>query len=251
MKALVAVKRVVDANVKVRVKADGSGVDLANVKMSINPFDEIAVEEAVRLKEKGVVSEVIAVSCGPAACQETLRTAMAIGADRGMLVETDAELQPLAIAKLLKALIDREQPQLIILGKQAIDDDCNQTGQMLAALARMPQATFASKVEVDVEAKHLNVTREIDGGLETVRLSLPAIVTTDLRLNEPRYATLPNIMKAKKKPLDTVTPAQLGVDVAPRLKTLKTSEPAARVAGIKVPDVATLVTKLKNEAKAI
>jgi electron transfer flavoprotein beta subunit len=251
MKALVAVKRVVDANVKVRVKADGSGVDLANVKMSINPFDEIAVEEAVRLKEKGVVSEVIAVSCGPAACQETLRTAMAIGADRGMLVETDAELQPLAVAKLLKALIDREQPQLIILGKQAIDDDCNQTGQMLAALARMPQATFASKVEVDVEAKHLNVTREIDGGLETVRLSLPAIVTTDLRLNEPRYATLPNIMKAKKKPLDTVTPAQLGVDVAPRLKTLRTSEPAARVAGIKVPDVATLVAKLKNEAKAI
>jgi electron transfer flavoprotein beta subunit len=198
-----------------------------------------------------VVSEVIAVSCGPAACQETLRTAMAIGADRGMLVETDAELQPLAVAKLLKALIDREQPQLIILGKQAIDDDCNQTGQMLAALARMPQATFASKVEVDVEAKHLNVTREIDGGLETVRLSLPAIVTTDLRLNEPRYATLPNIMKAKKKPLDTVTPAQLGVDVAPRLKTLRTSEPAARVAGIKVPDVATLVAKLKNEAKAI
>jgi len=249
MKALVAVKRVVDANVKVRVKADGAGVDLANVKMSINPFDEIAVEEAVRLKEKGIVSEVIAVSCGVQACQETLRTAMAIGADRGILVETDADLQPLAVAKLLKALVDREQPQLVILGKQAIDDDCNQTGQMLAALARMPQATFASKVEV--ADQQVNVTREIDGGLETVRLTLPAIVTTDLRLNEPRYATLPNIMKAKKKPLDTVTPAELGVDVAPRLKTLKTSEPSARAAGIKVPDVATLVSKLKNEAKAI
>jgi electron transfer flavoprotein beta subunit len=249
MKVLVAIKRVVDANVKIRLKADGTGVDLANVKMSINPFDEIAVEEAVRLKEKGVVTEVVAVSCGVQTCQETLRTALAIGADRGILVETDAELQPLAVAKLLKALVDRESPQLVILGKQAIDDDCNQTGQMLAALSRMPQATFASKVEVDGE--RIDVTREIDGGLETVRLSLPAIVTTDLRLNEPRYATLPNIMKAKKKPLDTVTPADLGVDVAPRLKTLKTSEPAARAAGIKVPDVATLVAKLKNEAKTI
>ena len=249
MKVLVAIKRVVDANVKIRLKADGTGVDLANVKMSINPFDEIAVEEAVRLKEKGVVTEVVAVSCGVQTCQETLRTALAIGADRGILVETDAELQPLAVAKLLKALVDRESPQLVILGKQAIDDDCNQTGQMLAALARMPQATFASKLEIDGE--RIDVTREIDGGLETVRLSLPAIVTTDLRLNEPRYATLPNIMKAKKKPLDTVTPADLGVDVAPRLKTLKTSEPAARAAGIKVPDVATLVAKLKNEAKTI
>jgi electron transfer flavoprotein beta subunit len=249
MKVLVAVKRVVDANVKVRVKADGTGVDLASVKMSINPFDEIAVEEAVRLKEKGVASEVIAVSCGVQACQETLRTAMAIGADRGILVETDAELQPLAVAKLLKALVEREEPQLVILGKQAIDDDCNQTGQMLAALLHMPQATFASKLEIAGQC--VDVTREIDGGLETVRVALPAIVTTDLRLNEPRYATLPNIMKAKKKPLDTVTPAALGVDVAPRLTTLKTAEPAARQAGIKVPDVATLVAKLKNEAKAI
>ncbi|HEX7912726.1 MAG TPA: electron transfer flavoprotein subunit beta/FixA family protein [Paraburkholderia sp.] len=249
MKVLVAVKRVIDANVKVRVKADGTGVDLANVKMSLNPFDEIAVEEAVRLKEKGVASEVVVVSCGTAASQETLRTALAIGADRAVLVETDAELQPLAVAKLLKALNDKEAAQLVILGKQAIDDDCNQTGQMLAALAGLPQATFASKVEI-ADAK-VNVTREIDGGLETLQLTLPAVVTTDLRLNEPRYATLPNIMKAKKKPLDTTTPAELGVDVTPRLRTLKTAEPAARAAGVKVPDVATLVAKLKNEAKVI
>ena len=249
MKVLVPVKRVVDYNVKVRVKSDGSGVDIANVKMSMNPFDEIAVEEAVRLKEKGVVSEVIAVSCGVTQCQETLRTAMAIGADRAILVETDAELQPLAVAKLLKALVDKEQPQLVILGKQAIDDDCNQTGQMLAALAGLPQGTFASKLEI-VDGK-ANVTREVDGGLETVSLSLPAVVTTDLRLNEPRYVTLPNIMKAKKKPLDVVKPADLGVDVAPRIKTLKVEEPPKRSAGIKVPDVATLVNKLKNDAKVI
>ena len=249
MKALVAVKRVVDYNVKVRVKNDGTGVDIANVKMSMNPFDEIAVEEAVRLKEKGVVTEVIAVSCGVDKCQETLRTAMAIGADRGILVETDAELQPLAVAKLLKALVDKEQPGLIVLGKQAIDDDSNQTGQMLAALCDLPQATFASKVEV--AGDKVSVTREVDGGLETVQLSLPAVVTTDLRLNEPRYVTLPNIMKAKKKQLDTVKPADLGVDVAPRIKTLKVSEPPKRSAGIKVPDVATLVDKLKNEAKVI
>ncbi|MEN9462801.1 MAG: hypothetical protein RLZZ355_731 [Pseudomonadota bacterium] len=249
MKVLVPVKRVVDYNVKVRVKSDGSGVDTANVKMSMNPFDEIAVEEAVRLKEKGLVTEVIAVSCGVTQCQETLRTAMAIGADRAILVETDAELQPLAVAKLLKALVDKEQPQLVVLGKQAIDDDCNQTGQMLAALTGMPQGTFASKVEV-ADGK-VAVTREVDGGLETVSLSLPAVVTTDLRLNEPRYVTLPNIMKAKKKQLDTVKPADLGVDVAPRLKTLKVVEPAKRGAGIKVPDVATLVEKLKNEAKVI
>jgi len=249
MKILVPVKRVVDYNVKVRVKADGTGVDLANVKMSMNPFDEIAVEEAVRLKEKGVATEVIAVSCGVTQCQETLRTAMAIGADRAILVETDAELQPLAVAKLLKALVDKEQPGLVILGKQAIDDDANQTGQMLAALADLPQATFASKVEVaDGKA---NVTREIDGGLETLSVALPAIVTTDLRLNEPRYVTLPNIMKAKKKTLDTVKPADLGVDVTPRLKTVKVSEPAGRKAGIKVADVAALVDKLKNEAKVI
>ncbi len=249
MKALVAVKRVVDYNVKVRVKSDGSGVDIANVKMSMNPFDEIAVEEAVRLKEKGVVSEIVAVSCGVAQCQETLRTAMAIGADRAILVETDAELQPLAVAKLLKALVDKEQPGLVILGKQAIDDDANQTGQMLAALAELPQATFASKVEIaDGKA---SVTREVDGGLETLALTLPAVVTTDLRLNEPRYVTLPNIMKAKKKPLDTVKPEDLGVDVAPRLKTLKVAEPPKRGAGIKVPDVATLVDKLRNEAKVI
>ena len=249
MKALVPVKRVVDYNVKVRVKSDGTGVDLANVKMSMNPFDEIAVEEATRLKEKGVITEIIAVSVGVAQCQETLRTAMAIGADRGILVETDAELQPLAVAKVLKALVDKEKPDLIILGKQAIDDDCNQTGQMLAALADLPQATFASKVEVaDGKAK---VTREVDGGLETVSLSLPAVITTDLRLNEPRYVTLPNIMKAKKKPLDTVKPADLGVDVNPRIKTLKVSEPPKRSAGIKVPDVATLVSKLKNDAKVI
>ena len=249
MKALVAVKRVVDYNVKVRVKSDQTGVDIANVKMSMNPFDEIAVEEAVRLKEKGVVSEIIAVSCGDAKAQETLRTAMAIGADRGILVETSEELQPLAVAKLLKALVDKEQPQLVILGKQAIDDDANQTGQMLAALADLPQATFASKVEI--EGDKAKVTREVDGGLETIAISLPAVVTTDLRLNEPRYVTLPNIMKAKKKQLDTVKPEDLGVDVKPRLKTLKVTEPPKRGAGIKVPDVATLVDKLKNEAKVI
>jgi len=251
MKVLVPVKRVVDYNVKVRVKSDGSGVDIANVKMSMNPFDEIAVEEAMRLKEKGVVTEIVAVSCGVAQCQETLRTAMAIGADRAILVETPAEqeLQPLAVAKLLKALVDKEQPGLVILGKQAIDDDCNQTGQMLAALAGLPQATFASKVEVaDGKA---TVVREVDGGLETLELTLPAIVTTDLRLNEPRYVTLPNIMKAKKKPLDVLKPADLGVDVAPRIQTLKVSEPPKRGAGVKVPDVATLVAKLKNEAKVI
>ncbi|TVO66000.1 electron transfer flavoprotein subunit beta/FixA family protein [Denitromonas ohlonensis] len=249
MKILVPVKRVVDYNVKVRVKADNSGVDIANVKMSMNPFDEIAVEEAVRLKEAGVATEVIAVSCGVAQCQETLRTAMAIGADRGILVQTDEELQPLAVAKLLKTLVEKEGPQLVILGKQAIDDDANQTGQMLAALLNLPQATFASKVAIaDGKA---TVTREIDGGLETLSMSLPAIVTTDLRLNEPRYATLPNIMKAKKKPLETVTPADLGVDVAPRLKTLKVEEPPKRSAGVKVADVAELVAKLKNEAKVI
>jgi electron transfer flavoprotein beta subunit len=249
MKILVPVKRVVDYNVKVRVKSDGTGVDIANVKMSMNPFDEIAVEEAVRLKEKGAATEIIAVSCGDAKCQETLRTAMAIGADRGILVETTEELQPLAVAKLLKALVDKEQPQLIILGKQAIDDDANQTGQMLAALADLPQATFASKVEI--AGDKVNVTREVDGGLETISLSLPAVITTDLRLNEPRYVTLPNIMKAKKKQLDIVKPEDLGVDVKPRLKTLKVSEPPKRGAGIKVPDVATLVDKLKNEAKVI
>ena len=249
MKVLVAVKRVVDYNVKVRVKSDGTGVDIANVKMSMNPFDEIAVEEAVRLKEKGIVTEIVAVSCGVSQCQETLRTAMAIGADRGILVETDAELQPLAVAKILKALVDKEQPGLVILGKQAIDDDCNQTGQMLAALADLPQATFASKVEV-ADGRAV-VTREVDGGLETVSVALPAVLTTDLRLNEPRYVTLPNIMKAKKKPLETVKPDALGVDVAPRIKTLQVAEPAKRGAGIKVADVATLVAKLKNEAKVI
>jgi len=249
MKVLVATKRAVDYNVKVRVKSDGTGVETANVKMSMNPFDEIAVEEAVRLKEKGVASEVVAVSCGPTACQETLRTAMAIGADRAILVETDAELQPLAVAKLLKALVEREQPQLVILGKQAIDDDCNQTGQMLAALLEWPQATFASKVELAEGAA--SVTREVDGGLETLRLQLPAVVTTDLRLNEPRYVTLPNIMKAKKKPLETLKPEALGVDVAPRIKTLKVVEPPKRGAGVMVPDVAALVAKLKNEAKVI
>ena len=249
MKIIVPVKRVVDYNVKVRVKSDGTGVDIANVKMSMNPFDEIAVEEAVRLKEAGIATEVVAVSCGVAACQETLRTAMAIGADRGILVESDADLQPLAVAKLLKALCDKEQPQLVICGKQAIDDDANQTGQMLAALQNWPQATFASKVVIaDGKAA---VTREIDGGLETLAISLPAVVSTDLRLNEPRYATLPNIMKAKKKPLDTVKPADLGVDVAPRLTTLKVSEPAKRSAGVKVADVAELVNKLRNEAKVI
>ncbi len=249
MKVLVPVKRVVDYNVKVRVKSDGSGVDIANVKMSMNPFDEIAVEEAVRLKEKGVVTEVIAVSCGDTKCQETLRTAMAIGADRGILVETTEELQPLAVAKLLKALVDKEQPQLIILGKQAIDDDANQTGQMLAALADLPQATFASKV--DVSGDKVTVAREVDGGAETLTLTLPAVITTDLRLNEPRYVTLPNIMKAKKKQLDVFKPEDLGVDVKPRLKTLKVSEPPKRGAGVKVADVAALVDKLKNEAKVI
>ncbi|MBW4046489.1 MAG: electron transfer flavoprotein subunit beta/FixA family protein [Proteobacteria bacterium] len=249
MKIIVPVKRVVDYNVKVRVKADQSGMDLANLKMSMNPFDEIAVEEAVRVKEKGVATEVIAVSCGVAQCQETLRTAMAIGADRAIRMETAEELQPLAVAKLLKALADKEQPGLVILGKQAIDDDCNQTGQMLAALAGLPQGTFASKVEVADGA--VNVTREVDGGLETLRLSLPAIVTTDLRLNEPRYVTLPNIMKAKKKPLDTVKPEDLGVDVTPHLKTLKVTEPPKRTAGVMVPDVAAMVEKLKSEAKVI
>jgi len=249
MKVIVPVKRVVDYNVKVRVKSDGSGVDIANVKMSMNPFDEIAVEEAVRLKEKGVVTEVIAVSCGVTQCQETLRTAMAIGADRAILVETTEELQPLAVAKLLRRWSDKEQPGLIILGKQAIDDDCNQTGQMLAALAGLPQATFASKVEV-ADGKAI-VTREVDGGLETLSVTLPAVITTDLRLNEPRYVTLPNIMKAKKKTLDIVKPEDLGVDVSPRIKTLKVSEPPKRGAGIKVADVAALVDKLKNEAKVI
>jgi electron transfer flavoprotein beta subunit len=249
MKVLVPVKRVVDYNVKVRVKSDGTGVDIANVKMSMNPFDEIAVEEAVRLKEKGVATEVIAVSCGVTQCQETLRTAMAIGADRAILVDCADELQPLAVAKMLKAIIDKEQPGLVILGKQAIDDDCNQTGQMLAALAGLPQATFASKV--DVLEGMAQVTREVDGGLETVSLTLPAVVTTDLRLNEPRYVTLPNIMKAKKKPLDVFKPADLGVDVTPRIKTLKVSEPPKRGAGVKVPDVAGLVDKLKNEAKVV
>jgi electron transfer flavoprotein beta subunit len=240
---------VVDYNVKVRVKADGTGVELANVKMSMNPFDEIAVEEAVRLKEAGIATEVVAVSCGLAACQETLRTAMALGADRAQLVDTDVELQPLAVAKLLKALVDTEQPKLVILGKQAIDDDANQTGQMLAALLGWPQATFASKVVIEGDAA--KVTREVDGGLETIAIALPAVVTTDLRLNEPRYATLPNIMKAKKKPLETVKPGDLGVDVVPRLTTLKVVEPAKRQAGIRVADVAELVAKLKNEAKVI
>jgi len=249
MKVLVPVKRVVDYNVKVRVKSDGSGVDIANVKMSMNPFDEIALEEATRLKEAGKVTEIVAVTCGVTQAQETLRTGMAIGADRGILVETAPEIEPLGVAKVLKALADKEQPQLIILGKQAIDDDSNQTGQMLAALLGWPQATFASKVVLE-EGK-VTVTREVDGGLETVALSLPAIVTTDLRLNEPRYVTLPNIMKAKKKPLETIKPEDLGVDVTPRLKTLKVSEPAKRSAGIKVPDVATLVAKLRTEAKVI
>ncbi|AOJ09268.1 electron transfer flavoprotein subunit beta/FixA family protein [Burkholderia mayonis] len=249
MKILVPVKRVVDYNVKVRVKTDGTGVDIANVKMSMNPFDEIAVEEAVRLKEAGVATEVIAVSVGVAQAQETLRTALAIGADRAILVESNDEVQPLGVAKILKALVDKEQPQLVILGKQAIDDDSNQTGQMLAALANLPQATFASKVAIaDGKA---TVAREVDGGAETLSLTLPAVVTTDLRLNEPRYVTLPNIMKAKKKPLETVKPEDLGVDVAPRLKTLKVVEPAKRAAGVKVPDVKTLVEKLKTEAKVL
>jgi len=249
MKALVSVKRVVDFNVKVRVKADGSGVETANVKMSMNPFDEIAVEEAVRLKEAGIVKEIVAVSCGVMACQETLRTALAIGADRAILVETDAELQPLAVAKLLKAIAQKESPDLVILGKQAIDDDSNQTGQMLAALLGWPQATFASKVKIaDGRAE---VTREVDGGLDTISIKLPAVVTTDLRLNEPRYVTLPNIMKAKKKTLETFKPDALGVDVALRLQTLKVVEPAKRKAGSKVPDAKTLVDKLRNEAKVI
>jgi electron transfer flavoprotein beta subunit len=249
MKILVPVKRVVDYNVKVRVKSDNTGVDIANVKMSMNPFDEIAVEEAVRLKEAGVATEVIAVSVGVAQAQETLRTALAIGADRAILVESNDSVEPLAVAKILKALVDKEQPQLVILGKQAIDDDSNQTGQMLAALAGLPQATFASKVMIaDGKA---TVAREVDGGAETLSLTLPAVVTTDLRLNEPRYVTLPNIMKAKKKPLETVKPEDLGVDVAPRLKTLKVVEPPKRAAGVKVPDVKTLVEKLKTEAKVL
>jgi electron transfer flavoprotein beta subunit len=251
LKILVPVKRVIDYNIKVRVKADNTGVDLANVKMAMNPFDEIAIEEALRLKEAGVASEVVAISCGVTACQETLRTAMALGADRGILVETDVELQPLAVAKLLKAIALNESPQLIILGKQAIDDDANQTGQMLAALMGWPQATFASKVVVDVAAGSVTVTREVDGGSETLALTLPAIVTTDLRLNEPRYATLPNIMKAKKKPLDVIKPEALGVDATPRLTTLKVTDPAPRSAGVKVANVAELIHKLKNEAKVI
>ncbi|MAY37466.1 MULTISPECIES: electron transfer flavoprotein subunit beta/FixA family protein [Spongiibacter] len=249
MKVLVAVKRVVDYNVKVRPKSDGTGVDLNNVKMAINPFCEIAVEEAVRLKEKGVATEIVAVSIGPKVAQEQIRTALALGADRGILVETDEDVQPLGIAKVLKAVVDKEQPQLVIMGKQAIDGDNNQTGQMLAALAGMGQGTFASEVAVDGDS--VAVTREIDGGLQTVKLKLPAVVTTDLRLNEPRYASLPNIMKAKKKPLDTLTPDELGIDVTPRVKTLKVEPPAERQAGIKVADVAELVEKLKNEAKVI
>jgi electron transfer flavoprotein beta subunit len=249
MKVLVAVKRVVDYNVKVRVKADKTGVELANVKMSMNPFDEIAVEEALRLREAGIVSEVIAVSLGVQQCQETIRTALAMGADRGVLVQTDVELQPLAVAKLLKAVIDKEGPELVIIGKQAIDDDCNQTGQMLAALLGWPQATFASKIVIS--DGHAEVTREVDGGLETVAIKLPAVVTTDLRLNEPRYASLPNIMKAKKKPIDVTTPEQLGVDAAPRLVTLKVEEPAKRQGGVKVGSVTELIDKLKNEARVI
>ena len=246
MKVLVPVKRVVDYNVKIRVKADGSGVELANVKMSMNPFDEIAVEEAIRLKEKGKVTEIVAVSIGPQQAQETLRTALAMGADRAILVKTDVNCEPLAVAKLLKAVVEKESPELVILGKQAIDDDSNQTGQMLGALLGWPQGTFAFKL--DVGEGSLDVTREVDGGLQTVGLQLPAIVTTDLRLNEPRYASLPNIMKAKKKPLNETTPEALGVDVAPRLKVLKTAEPGGRKAGVKVGSVAELVQKLKVEA---
>ena len=249
MKVLVPVKRVVDYNVKVRVKSDNTGVDIANVKMSMNPFDEIAVEEAVRLKEKGVATEVIAVSCGVAQCQETLRTAMAIGADRALLVDSDADLQPLAVAKLLQAIVAKEAPQLVLMGKQAIDDDANQTGQMLAALLGWPQATFASKL--DIAGGRATVKREVDGGLESIEMALPVVVTVDLRMNEPRYATLPNIMKAKKKPLETLTPAALGVDVTPRLTTLKVVEPPARKGGGKVADVKELVAKLRNEAKII
>ncbi|MEN9727677.1 MAG: electron transfer flavoprotein beta subunit [Pseudomonadota bacterium] len=249
MKILVAVKRAIDYNVKARPKSDGSGVELANVKMSMNPFDEIAVEEAIRLQEAGKGQEIVVVSIGPSACQETLRTAMAMGADRGILVETDAEVQPLAVAKLLKAVVDREQPGLVILGKQAIDDDSNQTGQMLAGLLGWAQGTFAAKV--DIASDSIEVKREIDGGLQTLALKLPAVVTADLRLNEPRYVKLPNIMKAKKKPLDTLTPAELGVDIAPRLKLIKASEPAGRAGGVKVADVLELVAKLRNEAKVI
>jgi len=249
MKILVSVKRVLDYNVKVRVSPDGLGVDLANVKMSMNPFDEIAVEEAVRLKEAGVATDVVAVSCGTSKCQETLRTALAIGADRAILIESDVELQPLAVAKLLKALVEKEQPQIVFCGKQAIDDDANQTGQMLAALMGWPQATFASKVVV--KDNTATVTREVDGGLETLELRLPAVITTDLRLNEPRYVTLPNIMKAKKKPLETIAPETLGVDVTPRLETLAVAEPSKRTAGIRVADVKQLIDKLKNEAKVI
>jgi electron transfer flavoprotein beta subunit len=249
MKILVSIKRVVDFNVKVRVKPDGTGVETANVKMSMNPFDEIAVEEAVRLKEAGVATEIVAVSCGPQASQETLRTALAIGADRAILVETDADVQPLAVAKLLKAVAAKESPKLVILGKQAIDDDSNQTGQMLAALLGWPQATFASKLKV--EGEKAQVTREVDGGLETIAIKLPAIVTTDLRLNEPRYVTLPNIMKAKKKTLETLKPDALGVDVKPRLTTLKVVEPAKRKAGVKVPDPKALLDKLRNDAKVL
>jgi electron transfer flavoprotein beta subunit len=249
MKILVAVKRVVDFNVKVRVRADGSGVETTNVKMSMNPFDEIAVEEAVRMKEAGTATEIVAVSCGTLACQETLRTALALGADRAVLVETDAELQPLAVAKLLRAIAQKENPGLVVLGKQAIDDDCNQTGQMLAALLGWSQATFASKLKI--AGDKAEVTREVDGGLETISVKLPAVMTTDLRLNEPRYVTLPNIMKAKKKVLEVIKPDALGVDVAPRLKTLKVEEPPKRKAGVKVPDAKALVQKLRSEAKVI
>lgn len=249
MKILVAVKRVIDPNIKVRVKADGSGIDLNNVKMAMNPFDEIAVEEAIRLKEAGLVDEVIVVSMGESKCQETIRTALAMGAERGIHVHTDTELQPLSVAKLLKAIVQKEQAELIILGKQAIDDDANQTGQMLAALLEWPQATFASNVEMTTD--EISVTREIDGGLETLALKLPAVITTDLRLNEPRYAKLPNIMKAKKKPLDTLTPADLDIDITPRLITLNIEEPAQRAAGIKVANVDELIEKLKNEAKVL
>ncbi len=250
MKVLVAVKRVIDYNVKIRVKPDKTGVETANVKMSMNPFDEIGIEEAVRLKESGAATEVVAVSMGPQACQETIRTALAMGADRGIHVQTEAELQPLAVAKLLKAIADKEQPQLVILGKQAIDDDSNQTGQMLSALLGWSQGCFASKLVLNGDGT-ANVTREVDGGLETVALKLPLVLTTDLRLNEPRYASLPNIMKAKKKPIDVLTPEQLGIDPAPRLKTLKVGEPPKRKSGVKVKSVAELVDKLRNEAKVI
>ncbi len=249
MKVLVAVKRVVDPNIKVRIKADGSGVDLANVKMAINPFCEIAVEQAIRMKEAGTVSEIVVVSIGLPQCQETLRTALAMGADRGILVETDVEVQPLAVAKVLKAIIAKENPALVIVGKQAVDDDCNQSGQMLAALLGWPQAAFISKIEV--AGDHADITREVDGGLEKLAIKLPAVVTTDLRLNEPRYVTLPNIMKAKKKPIEVIKADTLGIDIAPRLKTLKVEEPPKRGAGVKLADVAELVNKLKNEAKVI